>query len=404
MVYRFDLNTVIDEFYEQCPNVAASVDIIDTSDLSLKQRLKIARSHKQKMDEFFESYGADVPESWPDIALNRMLINNSPCVLAPLDVPIDTYKDVGKYPSFKTVFIADPSQTYQKILSNWLEMGKGCVEDKGNAYNDMMQQFIFDHEVGHALTLDPILKAGSDLHDLYSGCVASNYRETIADLYAILRAEQRSDMGQTLFQNVKDIRTASVLCSGDVSHYTSPHLDKIMPKIDWESIKDKAPEALAKYVVKLINQDFDPQVAADATRNALDNYNLTLGRQVVKINMNPLSMFNLRAHKKIKEFTRPKMIQILPGKRTPPEKRAQYVAKLARTTAEPLVYQICQDWLGATERLGIKITNKNEITQALTRNRRAWEAGRLLSDIGKKPGCVISKSGARYINTLAPRS
>lgn len=137
-------------------------------------------------------------------------------------------------------------------------------------YNDteMWHRYVLDHELGHAVTMLSIDKQSLKTSSF------GNKAECEADAYAMIRHYQRYGENSTFPQYVRDLRNMNVVHKGDVIHWTSRAIDRVIELNKQGALKNMTPQQARDMAQKIAREE---HLSADAENNVSQAYAKTRG-------------------------------------------------------------------------------------------------------------------------------
>ncbi len=123
---------------------------------------------------------------------------------------------------------------------------------------EMWHRYVLDHELGHAVTMLSIDKQSMKTSSF------GNKAECEADAYAMIRHYQRYGADSTFPEYVSDLRNMNVVHKGDVIHWTSRAVDRVIDMNKKGLLKDLTPQQSRDLAVQIAKEE---HLSADAENN-----------------------------------------------------------------------------------------------------------------------------------------
>lgn len=138
------------------------------------------------------------------------------------------------------------------------------------AHNDteMWHRYVLDHELGHAVTMLNIDKQSMKTSSF------GNKAECEADAYAMIRHFQRYGADSSFPQYVRDLRNMNVVHKGDVIHWTSRAIDRVIEMNAEGKLKNMTPQEARDTAVQIARE---VHLSADAENNVTQAFTATKG-------------------------------------------------------------------------------------------------------------------------------
>jgi|GEM_PF-1432954 len=133
---------------------------------------------------------------------------------------------------------------------------------------EMWHRYVLDHELGHAVTMLNIDKQSMKTSSF------GNKAECEADAYAMIRHFQRYGADSTFPQYVRDLRNMNVVHKGDVIHWTSRAIDRVIEMNAAGKLQSMTPQE-ARDTAQQIARDV--HLSADAENNVSQAFAATRG-------------------------------------------------------------------------------------------------------------------------------
>lgn len=133
---------------------------------------------------------------------------------------------------------------------------------------EMWHRYVLDHELGHAVTMLSIDKQSLKTSSF------GNKAECEADAYAMIRHYQRYGEDSTFPQYVRDLRNMNVVHKGDVIHWTSRAIDRVIELNKQGALKNMTPQEARDMAQKIAREE---HLSADAENNVSQAYAKTRG-------------------------------------------------------------------------------------------------------------------------------
>lgn len=133
---------------------------------------------------------------------------------------------------------------------------------------EMWHRYVLDHELGHAVTMLNIDKQSMKTSSF------GNKAECEADAYAMIRHFQRYGADSTFPQYVRDLRNMNVVHKGDVIHWTSRAIDRVIEMNAEGKLANMTPQQ-ARDTAQQIAREV--HLSADAENNVAQAFAVTKG-------------------------------------------------------------------------------------------------------------------------------
>lgn len=122
----------------------------------------------------------------------------------------------------------------------------------------MWQRYVLDHELGHAVTV-----MNTDIREGKHTSIV-NRRECEADAYAMIRHYQRYGENSAFPAYIRDVRNMNAVQKGDIGHWTSRALDKVIALNKKGKLKNLSPAQARDLAVAIAART---ALSADAEHN-----------------------------------------------------------------------------------------------------------------------------------------
>lgn len=133
---------------------------------------------------------------------------------------------------------------------------------------EMWHRYVLDHELGHAVTMLNIDKQSMKTSSF------GNKAECEADAYAMIRHFQRYGADSSFPQYVRDLRNMNVVHKGDVIHWTSRAIDRVIEMNAEGKLKNMTPQEARDTAVQIARE---VHLSADAENNVTQAFTATKG-------------------------------------------------------------------------------------------------------------------------------
>jgi len=133
---------------------------------------------------------------------------------------------------------------------------------------EMWHRYVLDHELGHAVTMLNIDKQSMKTSSF------GNKAECEADAYAMIRHFQRYGADSTFPQYVRDLRNMNVVHKGDVVHWTSRAIDRVIALNAKGKLKNMTPQEARDTAQQIAREE---HLSADAENNVAQAFMVTKG-------------------------------------------------------------------------------------------------------------------------------
>ena len=147
---------------------------------------------------------------------------------------------------------------------------------------EMWQRYVLEHELGHAVTVTSVNRQEGKTQDL------SHRQECEADAYAMIRHFQRYGRDSLFPAFIRDLRNMNALHSGEVTHWTSRAIDRVIEMNEFNQVAHLTPaEArdtairIAKEVAISTAAAHNLGRAADQIKSVMRKKNISSGNRVV---------------------------------------------------------------------------------------------------------------------------
>jgi hypothetical protein len=133
---------------------------------------------------------------------------------------------------------------------------------------EMWHRYVLDHELGHAVTMLNVDKQSMKTSSF------GNKAECEADAYAMIRHFQRYGKDSTFPEYVRDLRNMNVVHKGDVIHWTSRAIDRVIELNAQGKLENMTPQQ-ARDTAQQIAREV--HLSADAENNVTQAFAATRG-------------------------------------------------------------------------------------------------------------------------------
>jgi hypothetical protein len=262
------LDTAIDEFYGDFPEHRDNVFILNhqrvTDCIDVIKRLKpdIARLKEQHKDL---AYGAMIESVIAGAFEAKM-----PCSV---NIGQSLFNKQDEQVIYARVVVPAGDEFHARALKSLLgassfnDMSDFPAMPQGLHNTAMWQRYVLDHELGHAVTMLSVNKQDAKHEDV------TNRRECEADAYAMIRHFQRYGADSTFPVFIRDLRNMNALHLGDVGHWTSRAIDRVI---------DMNAKGLLAGMTPAAARDAAIDIARDVALSADASFHVSKAAEVIK--------------------------------------------------------------------------------------------------------------------------
>ncbi len=205
----FDFDRAVAEFFDEWPEYRARVFVPPPIPYEVRNDPKLKKQAEKQAEklyrEFCKTNGLD-----DSFKLAPAFYPSSAVVYAPRSGLINLGGTLPRWP------IKNTAQDLNESFFNCKKLGLPSEKFNNLPFNiDMWNQFIFDHEIGHILTVEQYSRGG-----LSPDCRIELATENIADMYGVMRHYERYGAKSILPNFIPIWRSMNMVINEDRSHRT----------------------------------------------------------------------------------------------------------------------------------------------------------------------------------------